>query len=120
MLVDVAIVGAGGAGSSLLVQLARLLPEGATPPSIAVIDPVHHAGRDRTWCFWDDGASPVEGAVHRSWREVLLVDRSGAEHRLDLAPLRYVMVRSQELLRPGRGRRGPARRRPRDRARRRR
>ena len=97
MLVDVAIVGAGGAGSSLLVHLARLLPEGATPPSIAVIDPVHHAGRDRTWCFWDEGASPVEGAVHRSWRDVLLVDRSGAEHRLDLAPLRYVMVRSQEL-----------------------
>jgi lycopene beta-cyclase len=28
---------------------------------------------------------------------VLLVDRAGAVHRLDLAPLRYVMVRSQEL-----------------------
>jgi lycopene beta-cyclase len=95
--VDVAIVGAGGAGSSLLVHLARLLPEGAEPPSIAVVDPVRRAGRDRTWCFWDDGTSPVEGAIHRAWREVLLVDGEGTEHRLDLAPLRYVMVRSQEL-----------------------
>jgi lycopene beta-cyclase len=35
--------------------------------------------------------------VHRSWNAALLVDGSGREHRLDLAPMRYAMVRSQDF-----------------------
>jgi lycopene beta-cyclase len=95
--VDLAIVGAGGAGGSVLVHLARLLAPGREPPTVAVVDPERKAGRDRTWCFWDDGSSAVDAAAHRVWREALLVDAGGEEHRLDLAPLRYVMVRSQEF-----------------------
>ena len=94
---DLAVVGAGGAGGSVLVHLARLLAPGREPPTIAVVDPERKAGRDRTWCFWDDGSSPVDAAVHRAWGEALLVDAAGREHRLDLAPLRYVMVRSQDF-----------------------
>jgi lycopene beta-cyclase len=95
--VDAAIVGAGGAGAAVIIHLARLVRAGVEPPTIAVIDPVHRSGRDRTWCFWDDGAGALDAAVHRSWTDVLLVDPGGAEHRLDLTPLRYVMVRSQDV-----------------------
>ncbi|HYY09376.1 MAG TPA: lycopene cyclase family protein, partial [Kineosporiaceae bacterium] len=97
MQVDVAVVGAGGAGGAVLVQLARLLAPGREAPSVAVVDPVRRAGRDRTWCFWDAGSSSVEAAVHRSWDAALLVEAGGREHRLDLTPLRYVMVRSQDF-----------------------
>jgi lycopene beta-cyclase len=95
--VDVAIVGAGGAGASVLVHLARQLTPGVEPPSVAVIDPVHRAGRDRTWCFWDGGESVFDPAIHRAWTRALLVGPDGAEHRLELAPLRYVMLRSQDV-----------------------
>ena len=97
MRVDVAIVGAGGAGAAVLVHLAQQRRPGVDPPTIAVVDPVHRSGRDRTWCFWDAGANAVDAAVHRQWRHVLLVDEHGVSHRLDLHPLRYVMVRSQDL-----------------------
>ena len=97
MQVDVAVVGAGGAGGHVLVQLAALLGPGREPPTVAVVDPARKAGRDRTWCFWDQGASALDPAVHRSWGEALLVEATGREHRLDLSPLRYVMVRSQDF-----------------------
>jgi lycopene beta-cyclase len=95
--VDVAVVGAGGAGGSILVHLARLLAPGREPPTVAVVDPERKTGRDRTWCFWDEGASAVDAAVHRAWGAAVVVDAGGGEHRLDLAPLRYVMVRSQDF-----------------------
>jgi lycopene beta-cyclase len=93
--VDLAVVGAGGAGLSLLVQLDRLAGRdtSAPVPSVALIDPVHRRGNDRTWCFWDAGRSDVEPAVHRAWSRAELVDARGRSRVLDLAPLRYVMVR---------------------------
>ena len=97
LAVDVAVVGAGGAGGAALVQLARLLAPGREPLTVAVVDPERKAGRDRTWCFWDDGSSAVDAAVHRAWTSALLVESGGREHRLDLAPMRYVMVRSQDF-----------------------
>ena len=72
---DVAVVGAGGAGANVLIQLARQRRPNVAPPSVAIVDPVRRAGRDRTWCFWDGGMSAVDAAIHREWRSVLLVDR---------------------------------------------
>jgi lycopene beta-cyclase len=103
--VDVALVGAGGAGLSVLLQLDRQLAantlagraEGRVAPSVVLVDPVHRRGNDRTWCFWDGGSSDVEAAVHRSWSRVELVDAVGRSRVLDLSPLRYVMVRSPEF-----------------------
>jgi lycopene beta-cyclase len=95
--VEVAVVGAGGAGLALLHQLALRGPAGLR---VALIDPVDRlASRsaDRTWCFWDDGRSDVDAAVHRSWNRVVVV---GPDHRrrvLHLDPMRYAMVRSQDL-----------------------
>jgi lycopene beta-cyclase len=95
--VDVAVVGAGGAGANVLIQLAQQRKPGVDPPLVAIIDPVRRVGRDRTWCFWDAGTSAVDAAIHREWRTVLLADEHGTRHRLDLDPLRYVMIRSQDL-----------------------
>ena len=94
---DVAIVGAGGAGASVLIHLARRLPPGGPPPTVAIVDPVHRGGRDRTWCFWDDGTCLLDDAVHRAWTTMVLIDQRGVRHRLDLHPLRYVMIRSQDV-----------------------
>ena len=97
--VDCAVVGAGAAGLSLAVHLDRLVRArpGAAAPSLALVDPVHRRGDDRTWCFWDAGTSPVEEAVERSWRRVELVDRAGRSRVLDLGPLRYALVRSSDF-----------------------
>jgi lycopene beta-cyclase len=97
--VDVALVGAGGAGLSVVVALDRLARErpGVAVPTLALVDPVVRAGTDRTWCFWDGGRSGVEEAVHRHWRRAVVVGPDGARRVLDLDPLRYVMVRSADF-----------------------
>jgi lycopene beta-cyclase len=96
--VDVAIVGAGGAGLNLVVELDRLAARtGARPPTIALVDPVTRAGDDRTWCLWDDGHNDLAAVVSRSWPQVVLIDRAGRPRRLDLAPLRYVMIDSADF-----------------------
>jgi lycopene beta-cyclase len=100
--VDVAIVGAGGAGLSLVLHLDALLRQNPqlSAPTIALVDPVHRAGDDRTWCFWDDHAAandPVEPVIHRSWTRADLVTPRGERRLLELAPLRYAMVLSSEF-----------------------
>jgi lycopene beta-cyclase len=95
--VDLAVVGAGGAGLSLLVELARVLPEGRRPPAIVLIDPVQRESDDRTWCFWDAGPGPLEPVVHRAWRQAEIVEPAGRSRVLDLDPLRYVMIRSADF-----------------------
>lgn len=107
LTIDVAIVGGGGAGLSLLVHLDHLLrsahPAAAAGPGraprIAVVDPVTRAGADRTWCFWDAGPGSIESravepCVQATWRRIAVVDPSGESRVLDLDPLRYVMVGS--------------------------
>ncbi|WP_092867465.1 lycopene cyclase family protein [Quadrisphaera sp. DSM 44207] len=100
--VDVALVGAGGAGLAVLHQLARAAPAGRRL-RVALVDPLDRLAErpaDRTWCSWDDAASPaareLAPAVHRSWRAVSVVDPGGVEHVLDLGRLRYAMVRSED------------------------
>lgn len=108
--VDVAIVGAGGAGLSLVIALERAARRtGVRPPSIAVIDPVHRRQPDRTWCWWmsaDPAHPPTDGTsslqaldplLARSWSRMELIDRTGGRREYDLGPLRYVMLRSSDF-----------------------
>lgn len=88
--VDLALVGGGGAGSLVLAALDRW---GVRGLRVAVIDPVRRRGQDRTWAFWgrpDDGLDPLLAA---SWSQVE-VAVPGRRRVLDLAPLRYAMLRS--------------------------
>jgi lycopene beta-cyclase len=107
--VDAALVGGGGAGLAVLHRLALEAPaarprRGAGPLRVALVDPVDRLATrpaDRTWCSWDvpDSAPARElaPAVHRSWRHVVVVAPDGARTVLDLAPLRYTMVRSEDF-----------------------
>ncbi len=89
---DVAVVGGGGAGLALVHALARRDPE----LSVVVVDPVTRTGNDRTWCFWAPTPTLVDDAVEESWR-YLTVAGAGSEHRLDIHPLRYHLVRSADF-----------------------
>jgi lycopene beta-cyclase len=105
VLVDVAIVGSGGAGSSLLLaldrELARRRAAGAAvgAPSVVVVDPVHRSADDRTWCFWDDGINALESCLHRAWHRVEVVTEDGRRVTLELGRSRYVMARSSAVYR---------------------
>ncbi len=88
--VDLALVGGGGAASLVLAALAR---HGVRDLRIAVVDPVHRRGQDRTWAFWDHPGNDLDELLSASWSQVEVVT-PGAHRVLDLAPLRYAMLRS--------------------------
>jgi lycopene beta-cyclase len=97
---DVAVVGAGGAGLSLVLAIDAAFAGSPEPPRVVLVDPEHRRGADRTWCFWDGGpgagSDDVELLLHRTWSRLELVDRHGGTRPLDVSPLRYAMLRSQD------------------------
>ncbi|MDG4797614.1 lycopene cyclase family protein [Micromonospora sp. WMMD1082] len=88
--VDLALVGAGGAASLVLAALAR---HRVRDLRIAVVDPVHRRGQDRTWAFWDRPGNDLDELLSASWSRVEVIT-PGTHQALDLAPLRYAMLRS--------------------------
>ncbi|WP_091094527.1 lycopene cyclase family protein [Micromonospora citrea] len=88
--VDLALVGGGGAASLVLAALDR---HGVRGPRIAVVDPVHRRGQDRTWAFWDHPGNELDPLLAASWHRVEVATPAG-RRVLDLAPLRYAMLRS--------------------------
>ncbi|MDG4809761.1 lycopene cyclase family protein [Micromonospora sp. WMMD1120] len=88
--VDLALLGGGGAASLLLAALDRHRVRGLR---IAVVDPVRRRGQDRTWAFWGRPDPDLEPLLSASWSQVEVA--TAARRRvLDLAPLRYAMLRS--------------------------
>lgn len=113
-VVDLVLLGGGGAAVAVLHRLAVALLEvgppaagAASPPvSVVVVDPVDRLATrpaDRTWCSWwsvdDPLLAAVEPAVSASWARLGIVGADGHHQVLDLGDLRYVMVRSQDLYR---------------------
>ncbi|WP_091091802.1 lycopene cyclase family protein [Micromonospora nigra] len=88
--VDLALVGGGGAASLVLAALVR---HGVRGLRIAVVDPVHRRGQDRTWAFWGQPGSDLDDALAASWQQVEVATPAG-RRVLDLTPLRYAMLRS--------------------------
>ncbi|MET9764620.1 lycopene cyclase family protein [Streptomyces sp. NPDC006372] len=92
---DVAVVGAGAAGLSLALRLARP-PAGArrldtvllaAPPGPARTPP-------RTWCFWEQGGGPYDEALAASWARLRVRGADGTAVTAGITPLRYKMLRS--------------------------
>ncbi len=67
--VDVVICGAGAAGLSIAVRLARL------PLSVRILDRREGYGRDRTFSFFRGRSHPFEDAVARRYRAIDVVGR---------------------------------------------
>jgi lycopene beta-cyclase len=88
--VDLALVGGGGAGSLVLAALRR---HGVRGLRVAVLDPVRKRGQDRTWAFWGRPGGDLEPLLAASWEQVE-VTTAARRRVLDLAPLRYGMLRS--------------------------
>ncbi|MEU4620771.1 lycopene cyclase family protein [Actinoplanes sp. NPDC023801] len=91
--VDLVLVGGGGAASLVLAALDR---EGATGLRVAVVDPVHKRGQDRTWAFWGTPGTFLDPLLSRAWDAVDVVTAAG-RRTLPLHPLRYAMLRSAPL-----------------------
>ncbi|MEL7059959.1 MAG: lycopene cyclase family protein [Acidobacteriota bacterium] len=68
---EIVIVGAGLAGSSLAVRLARR-PDLAS--RVVVLDAEPTARNDRTWCSWRFDPHPFSRSITASWHRVLVQD----------------------------------------------
>ncbi|MFE9689424.1 lycopene cyclase family protein [Micromonospora sp. NPDC005806] len=88
--VDLALVGGGGAASLVLAALDR---HDLTGLRVAVVDPVHKRGQDRTWAFWGAPGTDLDPLLSAAWSRVDVVTPAGRRD-LSLAPLRYAMLRS--------------------------
>ncbi|MFC0057359.1 lycopene cyclase family protein [Streptomyces actinomycinicus] len=92
---DVAVVGAGAAGLSLALRLARP-PAGARRVTAVLLaaPPGPFRAPERTWCYWEAGTGPYDGALTASWQRLRV--RSGDGRTVDAAitPLHYKMLRS--------------------------
>ncbi|WP_434740229.1 lycopene cyclase family protein [Micromonospora sp. SH-82] len=88
--VDLVLAGGGGAASLVLAALDRHQVRGLR---IAVVDPVHRRGQDRTWAFWGTPDDALDPLLSARWDRVEVATPDGSRV-LDLAPLRYAMLRS--------------------------
>ncbi|MFJ3977232.1 lycopene cyclase family protein [Streptomyces sp. NPDC090021] len=93
---DVAVIGAGAAGLSLA---HRLNGHGAAAPSVVLVDappgPLRPA--PRTWCFWEPGRGRFDAAVRSQWLHLRVRPPAGAPIDVNIAPLRYKMIRSDDF-----------------------
>ena len=95
---DYIIAGGGLAGLSLAFLLSR---SSLRTKKVLVIDRDEKSANDRTWCFWERGASHFEQAVFHRWKKLLFFSCEGKRISLDLAAdgLEYKMIRADEFYR---------------------
>ncbi|MFI1279860.1 lycopene cyclase family protein [Streptomyces sp. NPDC020858] len=96
---DVTVVGAGAAGLSLAVELAKPLPGKRTAPRVVVVEapPGPLRSPARTWCYWEADAGPYDGLLAASWNQLRVYAPDGAVIDRPLGPLRYKMLRSDRF-----------------------
>lgn len=92
---DVAVVGAGAAGLSLALRLARP-PAGARPVTAVLLaaPPGPFRAARRTWCYWEAGPGPYDAALTASWQRLRVRSREGRTVHAAIAPLHYKMLAS--------------------------
>lgn len=76
---DIAIAGAGAAGLSCAVHLAR--SRTTRRLRVLLLEPREAYARDRTWCFWDVIPHPFGDAVSHAWATWRVETPAGAVER---------------------------------------
>ncbi|MER6522750.1 lycopene cyclase family protein [Streptomyces sp. NPDC001553] len=96
---DVTVIGAGAAGLSLAIGIAKPLPAGRRAPRATVVDappgPLRPPGR--TWCYWESGVGPYDGLLTASWNRLRLYAPDGTVIDRPLGTMRYKMLRSDRF-----------------------
>lgn len=87
---DYVFAGAGAAGLSLAVRLARSAR--LAGKSILLIDRDLKRSNDRTWCFWERDPGEFEQLVYRRWPKAWFHGAAGSR-LLDLSPYTYKLIR---------------------------
>jgi lycopene beta-cyclase len=95
---DYAILGGGAAGLSLALALVR---SPLRERSILIVEKDAKNTNDRTWCFWSDVPSPLDGIAAHVWPNLRFVNE-GFDRTYALAPFRYQMVRGLDFYRSAR------------------
>jgi len=98
MIYDYAILGGGAAGLSLALALVR---SPLKDRYILIVEKDGKDSNDRTWCFWSDAPTPLDGIAARVWSR-LRFQSPGADRTFDLQPFRYQMVRGLDFYRSAR------------------
>lgn len=90
---DVAVVGAGAAGWSLALHLARPPAGGKRVTAVLLAAPPgpFRVAR-RTWCYWEAGTGPYDESLTASWQRLRVHSGEGRAVEAAMAPLRYKML----------------------------
>lgn len=95
---DVAVVGAGAAGLSLALRLARPPAAARRLDTVLLAAPAGPArAAPRTWCFWEPAGGPYDEVLTASWQRLRVRGADGTTVTAGIAPLRYKMLRSEAL-----------------------
>ena len=85
---DLIILGGGCAGLSLATRLAEL---GRESPTTLIIEARTHYTLDRTWCFWDDGATRLRPLIQHRWQK-MTVRAAGRAVTVDCGAKPYCLL----------------------------
>ncbi|WP_326593241.1 lycopene cyclase family protein [Streptomyces sp. NBC_01294] len=96
---DVTVVGAGAAGLSLAVGLARPIPGERAAPRVVVVEapPGQQRSPKRTWCYWEAGGGAYDHLLAASWKRLRVYAPDGRVIDRPLGPMRYKMLRSDRF-----------------------
>lgn len=91
---DIAVIGGGLAGLSVLYHLKRAGK--LDGKRVVLVDPERKTKHDRTWSFWETGEGPFDALVHGRWCQIAL---HNSHHHCTraLAPYTYKLIRSTEF-----------------------
>lgn len=92
---DFAFIGAGAAGSHLAFKMAQ--DPFFQDKSVLILDKDSKKTNDRTWSFWEKGASHWDEIVEREWEQAIFQSQAGERSNLDLKEYRYKTIRSSKF-----------------------
>ena len=87
---DYIIIGAGAAGLHLALAFAQ--DNRFSDKRILILDPDEKLKNDRTWCFWEQGASQWDAIAHKQWHKGAYFS-SESKMDLDMGAYVYKKVR---------------------------